>query len=71
MDEYEALANEIVLSACEDYRKGRRALKRDLGDRAAVRLMLEALRFLRSDWYKALTRVEGETIIKILQEEEI
>lgn len=71
MDEYEALANAIVMSAVDDYRSGRKRLKKDLGDKGALPLMRSALRFLRSDWHRVMTRVEGEDIIKILQEEEI
>lgn len=71
MDAYEALANEIVLSAVEDYRKGRKRLKRDLGDEKALPMMEKAVKFLRSSWYKQLTELDGEMIIKHLREEDI
>ena len=71
MDGYEALANEIVLSAVEDYRKGRKRLKRDLGDEKALPMMEKAVKFLRSSWYKQLTELDGEMIIKHLREEDI
>ena len=69
MDAYEELANEIVLSAVEDYRKGRKLLKEDLGNTKAIPMMLSALSFIRSDWYRFLTELDGEMVIKHIQGE--
>ena len=71
MDAYEALANEIVLSAVEDYRKGKQMLKEDFSNEKAIPLMNSVISFLRSAWYKQLTELDGEMIIKHLQEEKI
>ena len=68
---YENLANAIVLRAADDYREARRKLKRNLGDEKAIPMMLDVIRFLRSGWYKMLTTVDGEIILKHLQEEKI
>ena len=71
MDAYEALANEIVLSAVEDYRKGKQMLKEDFSNEKAIPLMNSVISFLRSAWYKQLTELDGEIILKHLQEEKI
>ena len=71
MDAYEALAHEIVLSAVEDYRKGKQMLKEDFSNEKAIPLMNSVISFLRSAWYKQLTELDGEMIIKHLREEDI
>lgn len=68
---YEDLANAIVLRAVEDYRDSRKKLKKDLGNEKAIPMMLDVLRFLRSSWCKCLTELDGELIIKQIQEEKI
>ena len=68
---YENLANAIVVRAVDDYRESRKKLKKDLGNEKAIPMMLDVIRFLRSDWYQMLTTVDGEIILKHLQEEKI
>ena len=60
MDPYQNLANAIVLHAVADYRLTNDS--RELED-------LE--RFFRSDWFAALTNIDGEALLRKLQEEEI
>lgn len=68
---YENLANAIVVRAVDDYRELRKKLKKDLGNEKAIPMMLDVIRFLRSSWYQMLTTVDGEIILKHLQEEKI
>lgn len=68
---YENLANAIVVRAVDDYRESRKKLKKDLGNEKAIPMMLDVIRFLRSSWYQMLTTVDGEIILKHLQEEKI
>jgi len=68
-DPYENLANAIILSAVEDYRKilQRRSLHPEkevyLQDKASLE------RFFRSDWFGVLTSIDPELLIRKLREE--
>ena len=69
-DPYENLANAIIIQACKDFR---RAYKRYLrryrsSDKPDIEL-LELESFFRSDWYKALTSVDGEYIMARIRKE--
>lgn len=55
------LANEIIILAAKDYRK---ALKYRWKKQIA-----EIESFFHSDWYKVLTDVDGEMILRGLKEE--
>lgn len=67
---YEELANAIVLQACKDYKSAYRRYLRRYGraDRTDPQ-MAELEKFFRSDWYKTLTSVDGEYLMKRLQDE--
>ena len=69
MDGYENLANAIILQAVKDYRKALRKLNRNSQNKDAKRTVSEVEKFFRSDWYKTLTSVDGELLIKKLREE--
>ena len=69
MDGYENLANAIILQAVKDYRKALRKLNRNSQNKDARRTVSEVEKFFRSDWYKTLTSVDGELLIKKLREE--
>ena len=69
MDGYEKLANGIILLAVKDYRSALKKLKRNPKNAAANDTVHEVERFLRSDWYKTLTSVDGEMLIRKLREE--
>lgn len=61
---YEDLANAIIIQAAKDYRN---ALRRVQPEKVAV---LE--KFFSSEWYRALTDVDGSYLIwKIKEEEEV
>ena len=68
-DPYECLANAIVLQAVDDYRRALKAVKRNPSNRTAIDEALSIERFFRSGWYSTLTSVDGEYLIRRLQEE--
>ncbi|TCT14595.1 hypothetical protein EDC18_10576 [Natranaerovirga pectinivora] len=58
MDGYEKLANAIVVQAVKDYRSA---------EHSSIRRSIE--RFFRSQWFQALTSIDGEKLIKDLRRE--
>ena len=66
---YENLANAIILQAVKDYRMALRSLKANPRNRTAQADKAEIERFFRSQWYSALTSVDGEMLIRSLQME--
>lgn len=66
---YENLANAIVLQAVKDYRAALKLLHRNPKSSKAQADAKEAERFFRSQWYSALTSVDGELLIRRLREE--
>lgn len=71
MDEpYERLANAIILQAVRDYRTALKALRMNPRNKATQSDRDEIERFFRSQWYQALTTVDGEMLIRKLNEAE-
>ncbi|MBR1711145.1 MAG: hypothetical protein IJ719_20345 [Clostridia bacterium] len=68
-DPYERLANAIILQAVSDYRVALKKIKAHPKNREAINEALEIEKFFRSDWYSQLTDVDGEYLIRGLQEE--
>ena len=68
-DPYENLANAIIVQAVKDYRAALRTLERNPKYTPALQDKLEVERFFRSDWYGLLTSVDGESLLRMLQEE--
>ena len=68
-DSYERLANAIILPAVAYYRVALKKIKAHPKDRKAIDEALEIERFFRSGWYQQLTSVDGEYLIKRLQDE--
>lgn len=66
---YENLANAIVLSAVQDYRKVLRILSRFPYQRDALDEKNSVLRFFRSGWFRTLTSIDPEFLIRKLDEE--
>ena len=66
---YEDLANAIILQAVKDYRMVLKNLKANSRNRTAQADKAEIERFFRSQWYSALTDVNGEMLIRSLQKE--
>ena len=68
-DPYERLANAIVLQAVSDYRVVLKKIKAHPKNREAISEALEIEKFFRSSWYSILTDVDGEYLIRRLQDE--
>ncbi|MBM7561499.1 hypothetical protein [Fusibacter tunisiensis] len=68
-DPYEDLANAIVLLAVKDYRDALKKMMKHPRHESAKRTKAEVERFLRSDWYRELTAVEPEILLRKLKEE--
>ena len=66
---YERLANAIVLQAVSDYRVALKKIKAHPKNREAISEALEIEKFFRSGWYSILTDVDGEYLIRRLQDE--
>ena len=58
MTPYENLANAIILKAVKDYRQSK-----------SERTMEEIERFFRSGWFRVLTNINGEQLIRDLRKE--
>ena len=71
MDPYESLANAIILSAVKDYREARRKLRKRPKNKDA-KLMAEGCeRFFCSEWFGALTTIDGKALLQRLKEEDV
>ena len=68
-DPYEQLANAIILQAVKDYRDALKKLKKRPRYDPAKDMISEVERFFRSDWYRELTSVDGNFLIKNLRSE--
>ena len=69
LDPYQELSNAIVIMAAKDYQHALRIQRRNPDSQAARIKIDEIERFFRSDWYRLLTDVDGEILIKKLREE--
>ena len=68
-DPYESLANAIILQAVKDLRTARKKIKHHSKNKEAELMIEELERFFRSDWFTALTTVDGEVLLRKLREE--
>ena len=68
-DPYEHLANAIILSAVSDYRAALKRVKRNQGSKTAMDEVLRIEKFFRSPLYQQLSSVDGEFLIRRLQDE--
>ncbi|MGI6663901.1 MAG: hypothetical protein ACOX3W_00520 [Christensenellaceae bacterium] len=74
-DKYESSANTIVLTraalkvAVKDYRAALRKLNKHPRNQAALNTKEEVERFFHSDWYRLLTSLDPDMLIKQLNEE--
>lgn len=73
MNPYRELANEIILTAVNDYKRAKNTLKKKkLDDLKRFRASddLESIeRFFRSGWFTRLTNIDGELILERLKNE--
>ena len=68
-DPYERLANAIILQAVTDYRVALKRIKRSPKVRGTIDEAMGVESFFRSGWYSQLTAVDGEYLIRRLQDE--
>jgi len=67
----ENLASAIVLCAVQDYRKTLRTLARFPDRREVSKEKSSILEFFRSGWYRTLTSIDPELLIRKLDEEAV
>ena len=67
---YENLANAIVMQAVKDYRMARHKLRKRPKNADAKVMLADCERFFLSDWFETLTNVNGEIVLKKLQQED-
>ena len=68
-DPYENLANAIILTAVDDYRRALKKYSQNPDSKSAKAEVDSLERFFRSQWYSVLTSVEGEFLIRKLRAE--
>ena len=68
-DPYENLANAVILQAVKDWREARRKLKKRPKNEDAKLMVKDCEDFFRSEWFTALTSVDGEILLRKLKEE--
>ena len=68
-ENYKALANAIILQAVKDFKPAYRRLKRHPNDRLAQDTVREITNFFCSDYFCALTDLDGPALLhKIMRE---
>lgn len=68
-ENYENLANGIVVQAVKDYRSALRKLKRDPQNSTALYTKNEVEGFFNSEWFKLLTKIDPVKLMEKLNEE--
>ena len=63
MDQFEGLANAIILQAVVDYRLALKHLRQNPDFQPAISMKHEVERFFRSEWFSLLTRVDGPELL--------
>ena len=66
---YREFADAIIIQACDDYRDGYRKISLDNDGSSTEYWINDALSFFHSDWYKFLTGIDADYIIKKLNED--
>ena len=69
MDQFEGLANAIIIQAAVDYRLALKQLRQNPTFQPAIRMSYEVERFFRSEWFSVLTRVDGPKLLARLKSE--
>ena len=69
MDQFEGLANAIIIQAAADYRLALKQLRQNPLFQPAIRMSYEVERFFRSDWFSILTRINGIELMARLKTE--
>ena len=68
---YENIANAIILRAVTDYRAARKKLKHHPKNKDAKFIIEDCERFFRSDWFSALSGIDGPALLEKLKKEDI
>lgn len=68
-DAYQDLANAIIIQAVDDYRKALNGIS--YNSHAPEEIVKEIEKFFRSEYYLALTKVNGEYLIQQIRKEEL
>ena len=66
---YENLANAIITQAVKDWRGAKNKLQKNPANEKAEYTVKECEQFFLSDWFDKLTKLDGELLLKNLQEE--
>ena len=67
---YQSLANAIILQAIKDFRKCLKIVKKNgCKKEEALKEMQGIVEFIKSPWFKILTNLEPEILLKKLKEE--
>ena len=69
MDQFEGLANAIIIQAAADYRLALKQLRQNPLFQPAIRMSYEVERFFRSDWFSILTRINVIELLARLKTE--
>ena len=67
---YDELANAIILQAVKDYRDARKKLKKRPKNEDAKLMVEDCEKFFCSDWFNALTQLDGKALLRKLKEED-
>ena len=68
-ENYQKLANAIILQAVKDFRPAYRRLKKQPNDRLAQDTVREITQFFCSDYFRALTDLDGPALLnRIIRE---
>ena len=70
-DPWENLANAVILQAVKDYREARKKLRKRPKNEDAKLMISDCEAFFRSEWFKALTNIDGEMLLEKLREENV
>ena len=68
-ENYEGLANAIIVQAVKDYRSAQEKLKENPESKFLQNNIRRIGKFFRSDWFKVLSHADGPAILKRLEEE--
>lgn len=63
------LANAIVKQAADEYRNARKAILRRPNAVPPKEKIQDVEKFFRSEWYQLLTSIDGEYLLRRLEEE--
>lgn len=66
-EQYENLANGIIMQACKDYKRALKKLKKNPNKYEHLKTKRDCEKFFRSQWFKALTNLNGQTLMDKLK----